>query len=160
MAAVEYFLKLNGIKGGSTDAKHKDEIDVDSFNWGVSQTGDFAAGGGAGAGKAQVQDFGITARTSMASPPLFQACASGQHFKDAVFTARQVGGGGSEFLKVAFGDVLISSYQVGGGETDGPFDHVTLGFARVEIEYRTILPTGAPGPVVKFGWDNKSGKKL
>ena len=50
MAQVDYFLKLEGIKGESQDDKHRDEIDVLSFSWGVSQTGTMAFGGGAGAG--------------------------------------------------------------------------------------------------------------
>ena len=34
MAAFDYFLKLDGIPGESTDAKHKGEIVVESFSWG------------------------------------------------------------------------------------------------------------------------------
>ena len=34
MAAVDYFIKFDGIKGESADAKHKDEIDVESWSWG------------------------------------------------------------------------------------------------------------------------------
>ena len=34
MAAVDYFLKFDGIKGESADVKHKDEIDVESWSWG------------------------------------------------------------------------------------------------------------------------------
>ena len=44
MAAVDYFLKLDGIKGESTDAKHKDEIDVESFSWGINATGSVKLG--------------------------------------------------------------------------------------------------------------------
>ena len=32
MAAVDYFLKLKGIDGESTDHKHKKKIDVESFS--------------------------------------------------------------------------------------------------------------------------------
>ena len=48
--AVDMFLKLDGIKGESKDAKHKDEIHIESFSWGMNQTGAHAAGGGGGAG--------------------------------------------------------------------------------------------------------------
>ena len=34
MATTDYFIKFDGIKGESTDAKHKDEIDVESWSWG------------------------------------------------------------------------------------------------------------------------------
>ena len=33
--AVDIFLKLDGIKGESQDHKHKDEIDVLAWSWGV-----------------------------------------------------------------------------------------------------------------------------
>ena len=37
--AVDYFLKIDGIEGESTDKKHAKEIDVDAWSWGESQTG-------------------------------------------------------------------------------------------------------------------------
>ena len=37
--AVDMFLKLDGIKGESLDATHKDEIDVLAWSWGLSQSG-------------------------------------------------------------------------------------------------------------------------
>ena len=37
MAAVDYFLKIDGIEGESQDSKHKNEIDVQSWNWGAFQ---------------------------------------------------------------------------------------------------------------------------
>ena len=52
MTTVDYFLKIDGIPGDSRDDMHKDEIDIESFSWGETQTGSFAAGGG-GAAKSQ-----------------------------------------------------------------------------------------------------------
>ena len=53
MAQVDYFLKIDGIVGESTDDKHKGEIELASFSWGETQQ---AAGrGGAGAGKGAVE---------------------------------------------------------------------------------------------------------
>ncbi len=37
--ATEIFAKIGDIKGESLDSKHKDEIDVLSFAWGVSNPG-------------------------------------------------------------------------------------------------------------------------
>ena len=39
MALFDAFLKLDGIKGEATDDKHKGEIDVLEFSWGLSQIG-------------------------------------------------------------------------------------------------------------------------
>jgi len=36
--AVDLFMNLDGIKGESADAKHKEEIDVLSWSWGASQS--------------------------------------------------------------------------------------------------------------------------
>src|SRR5436309_614292 len=62
MAAVDYFLKIDGIEGESQDSKHKNEIDLESFSWGETQSGTHGAGGGGGAGKVSMQDFHFVMR--------------------------------------------------------------------------------------------------
>ena len=146
MAAVDYFLKLDGVDGESTDDKHKGEIDVESFSWGVSQTGTHSVGGGGGAGKAQFHDFSFTKVISKASPVLFQACASGQHIKQAVFIGETAGStdrGGSQFLKYTFSDILVSSYQEG-GSADGVRDAAALKYASVKTEATPGAIVGIP----------------
>ena len=52
--AVDMFLKIDGIPAESTDASHKDEIDIFSYTWGESQPETAAAGpGGPSTGKHQ-----------------------------------------------------------------------------------------------------------
>ena len=75
--ASDIFAKIGDIKGESLDDKHKDEIEVLSFSWGVTNTGVIAAGGGGGAGKATFQDLSIVHKIDKASPLLMQACATG-----------------------------------------------------------------------------------
>lgn len=162
MAAVDYFLKVEGIPGESQDAKHKDEIEVFAWSWGESAAGRGASeGSGRGVGKVQLQDFHFTSRISKASPKLMQACASGRHIQSAVLTARRSGNKGAEFLTFLLSDVLVSSYQTGGEEGDvAPVDSVGLDFARIEVEYRATKPDGSPGGSVKFGWDVKRNKPV
>ena len=59
--AVRHFLKIGDIKGESNDAKHKDEIEVLSWSWGVTRPGTMAHGGGGGEGKASFQRFQLHA---------------------------------------------------------------------------------------------------
>src|SRR5919109_5362234 len=108
MAKVDYFLKIEGIVGESTDDKHKNEIEVESWSWGATQTGSAAHGGGGGAGKVAMQDFHFVARTSKASPGLLLACATGEHIKKAVLTCRKAGKEQQEFLTFTFSDLLVS----------------------------------------------------
>lgn len=134
MAQVDYFLKLAGIDGESTDAQHKDEIEVLSFSWGVSNSGTIGTvGGGAGAGKATLQDFHFVANFNKASPTLMQYCATGKHIQDAVLIGRGARGTGDEFYKVKLFDILITSYQTGGAGGDQvPTDSFSLNFAKID----------------------------
>jgi type VI secretion system secreted protein Hcp len=158
--AVDYFLKLDGIPGESADAKHKGEIDVLAFSWGVSQAKGTGSGGGGGAGKAIFEDLLVVARTSKASPKLWLACASGQHIKSAVLTCRKPGKTPFEFLTITLTDVLVSSYEIDGSDEELPLDQVALAFAKVETAYTPQDPTGKAQPPVKAGWDVKANKKI
>jgi type VI secretion system secreted protein Hcp len=77
--AVEIFLKLAGIEGESEDAKHKGEIDVLAWSWGVSETPGSQTGGGGGAGKPQFRDLSIQKLVDVTAPLLLAATAKGSH---------------------------------------------------------------------------------
>ena len=162
MAAVDYFLKVEGIDGESGDAKHKNEIDLESWSWGETQSGSHAFGGGGGAGKVSMQDFHFVMRVNKASPKLFLACATGEHIPKAVLTCRKAGGKQEEFLKVNFTDLLVSSYQTGGsgGSDIIPMDQISLNFAKIEVEYKMQDSKGQTTSPVKAGYDLKAGKKV
>ena len=161
MAAVDYFLKIDGIDGESLDAKHKGEIDVASWSWGESRTGSLATGAGGGAGKVQMQDFHFSARTSKASPKLMLACATGEHIKKAVLTCRKAGGDQQvEFLKYTMSDCLISSYQIAGQQSDIPEDSPSLNFAKIEIEFRAQNPDGTLAAPVNAAFDFRTNKAV
>ena len=158
MAAVDYFLKIDGIQGESRDDRHKDEIDVESFSWGETQSGTFAVVGGGGSGKISMQDFNFTMRVNKASPALFLACAQGDHIKNAILTCRKAGKDQQEFMKVTMNDVLVSSFQIGGAEGVVPTDQISLNFAKIEVEYQEQDATGKLVGSVKKWFDFKTMK--
>ena len=162
MAAVDYFLKLDGISGESADAKHKGEIEVLSFSFGETLAGPGGhPGGGVGAGKVEMTDFAFTAGTSKASPVLFQHCASGRHIKQALLTLRKAGKGQLEYLKIKLEDVLVSSYSLSGQESEGnPHDAFSLNFQKISVDYRPQKPDGSLAAAVHGGWDLKKNAKL
>ena len=160
MAAVDYFLKVEGIKGESTDDKHKEEIDVLSFSWGATQQGSSSLGGGGGAGKVVMNDFSFTKKVDKASPSLMLACADGTHIKTVELVARKAGKEQQEYLKIKLSDVLVSKYQTGGSQGDVvPVDQVSLNFAKVEMEYKPQKADGTLDAAAKAGWDLKANKK-
>jgi type VI secretion system secreted protein Hcp len=162
MAAVDYFLKIEGIEGESHDSKHKNEIDLESWSWGESQSGTHSGGGGGGAGKVHMQDFHFVMKINKASPKLMLACATGEHIKKATLTCRKAGKEQQEFLKIEFDDLLVSSYQTGGsGHGDiVPTDQISLNYSKIHFEYKEQKPDGSLGGAVKAGYDLKANKKI
>ena len=162
MAAVDYFLKIDGIEGESQDAKHKGEIDVESWSMGATNSGTMQFGGGGGAGKVAMQDFHFVMKHNKSSPKLMLACASGEHIKKAVLTCRKAGKEQQEFLKVTLSDIIVSSFQTGGsaGSDIIPMDQISLNFAKVEKEYKEQKADGTLGGAVKAGWDLKQNQKV
>ena len=153
--ADEMFLKIDGIQGESTDASHRDEINIVSYTWGESQTVVSSGGGGGTAGRVTMQDFHFVMRVNKASPKLLLACASGAHIRNAILTVRRAGAGAPEFLKWTFTDVTVISYQTAGNVPTGDplTDQVNLRFAKIEVEYRPVRPDGSLDAPVKAGWD-------
>jgi type VI secretion system secreted protein Hcp len=161
MAAVDYYLKVEGIPGESTDDKHGGEIDVESWSWGATQAGKASFGGGGGAGKVSMQDFNFVMRVNKASPKLMLACATGEHIKSAILTCRKAGGEQQEYMKVSMSDILVSSYQTGGSAGDTiPTDQIALNFAKLEFEYKPQKKDGTLDAPVKTGYDLKANKKV
>lgn len=160
MAAVDYFLEIDGIKGESHDHKKKDWIDLESWSWGETQTGSHAGGGGGGAGKVSMQDFHFVMKQNKASPKLFAACATGEHIKKAQLVCRKAGKEQQEFLTIKFEDLLISSYQTGGSAHGDvlPMDQISFNFAKIEIEYKPQRPDGTLDAGIKKSYDLKSQK--
>src|SRR5262245_45301892 len=158
MAAVDFFLKLDGIEGESADKQHKGEIDLVSWSWGESQLGASSSGGGGGAGKVSMKDFNFVMSLNKASPKLMLSCANGTHIPKAVLTCRKAGKGQQEYFKVIMSDVLVSGYQTGGSAPSNlvPVDQISLNFAKLEFEYREQKGDGSLAAPIKTGWDVKA----
>jgi type VI secretion system secreted protein Hcp len=157
--ASDIFAKIGDIKGESVDAKHKDEIEVLSFSWGVTNAAVAPpGGGGGGAGKATFHDLSIVHNIDKASPKLMQACATGTHLKDATITHRKAGKDQQEYLIVKLNDVLITGVIHGRTSGEAGSETVSLAFAKVDLEYRPQKPDGSLDAGVHFKFDLKTHK--
>jgi type VI secretion system secreted protein Hcp len=156
--AVDYFLKIDGIPGESTDSKHNGEINILSWSWGETQA--TGPGTGGGAGKVSMQDFRISKAVDKTSPKLMLACASGQHIKDAVLSCRKAGGILKDFLTITLTEVTVSSYEIVGnsGADIDLTDQFALHFAKIEFNYVQQKPDGTMGASSQAGWDVKNNK--
>ena len=148
--AFDAFLKLGDIKGESQNDKHKDEIQIESFHWGVANATSGSGGGGTSAGRASAQDFLFTAASSKASPELFIACATGEHIKEGLLTLSSAGESQTTFSTIKLFDVTVSGYDQAGDDDGGnPVDEFSLRYDKVEFTYNTVKAT----------YDFQTGKK-
>ena len=160
--ATDTFIKIGDVKGESTDDKHKDEIDVLSWGWGATQSGYAHLGGGAGAGKVNIQDLSFVHYVDKSTPVLLQALADGTHFKDAKLCVRKAGGKEAiEYIVITMEEVFITSIQTGGhGGEDKLTETVSLNFGLVKFDYQPQKKDGSKdGGAIKFGWDIEKNKK-
>src|SRR4051795_10444436 len=156
--ASEIFAKLGDIKGESLDDKHKDEIEVLSYSWGVANAGSMGYGSGGGEGKAQFHDLSFTHKIAKASPVLMQACATGVHLKEATITHRKAGKGQQEFLVIKMNDVIVTSVADADAD-DVSTELVSLAFAKINVEYRPRKTDGSLDAGIFFKYDLKAQKE-
>jgi len=156
--AADIFAKIGDIKGESLDDKHKDEIEILSWSWGVTNAGAMSGGSGGGAGRADFQDLSFTHSIDKASPLLLKACATGVHIKEARITHRKAGKGQQEFLIFKLNDVIVTSVKQSDSESGQP-ENVSLTFAKVDLEYKPQKPDGSLDAGVHFKYDIKANKE-
>jgi type VI secretion system secreted protein Hcp len=157
--AIDIFAKIGDIKGESMDSAFKDQIEVFSWSFGVSQPGSMGSGTGGGQGKASFQDFTFVHNMDKASPNLLKACATGKHYPEASVTARKAGEGQKEYLVFKFSDVLITSVSPGGSSgSDALQEQVSMQFTKVELEYKPQKADGSLDAGVFFKYDVKANK--
>jgi type VI secretion system secreted protein Hcp len=152
--AVDMFMKIQGIDGEARDSKHKKEIDVLAWSWGMSNSGSAHMGGGAGSGKVNVQDLSFTKYVDSASPKLMLACCNGKHYDEAMLTVRKAGEKPVEYIKIKMSEVLVTSLSTGGsGGEDRLTENVTLNFAKVNVDYTPQDDKGSAGTAIPMSWD-------
>ena len=136
--AFDAFLKLGDIKGESQVKGFEDQIQIESFHWGVANTGTIGGGGG-GAGVASRQDFLFTAGSSMASPELFSSCVTGENIKEGLLTLRSAGESPTTFSTIKLTNVVVSGYdQAGSDDGAAPVDEFSLRYGKVEFTYNSV----------------------
>lgn len=150
--AVEIYIKIDTIPGQSTTKGFEDQITVENFSWGMSQTTNFGSSTGGGAGRVNMGDLTFSHAVDKASPKLMIACCTGAHIASATLTCRKAGGDSPvDFLKITLTDIIVSNVTPSGSNMgDTPTESVSLAFAEYKVEYQEQDNKGAKkgGPVI------------
>jgi type VI secretion system secreted protein Hcp len=151
--ASDIFVKIGNIPGESFDARHKDEIEVISFTWGLSLAARVTTESGGASGKPTIRELSFVHAIDKATPKLLHACAAGTHLPDATITHRRAGGQQQEFLIVRLSDVQITSVSQGGGSDQSATETVSLAFGTIDFEYRSQKADGSLDAGDHFTYD-------
>lgn len=155
----DIFLKIDGVEGESTDESHPNEIVLDSFSWGESQSASALAS--IASGRVKFQDLHIGKRFDKSSPILMSAAASGKHYKEATLTVRKkTAGKGQDYLVIKLTDLIVSSYNINGDAKNSVTDSITFDFSKIEFNYTPQKSDGSLDIPVIGGWDLKANKSL
>jgi type VI secretion system secreted protein Hcp len=152
---VDIFLKLDGIKGESKDAKHPGEIDIFHYEVKATQEGTRHRGSGGGGGKAVFGDLMVISQIDTSTTDLFKCCAAGTHISNGTLTVRKAGGTALEFWIGTLTDIVVSSWHVSAPTSDERRHLVTfsLNFAKIKWKYYPQAASGAAGVATEAGWD-------
>lgn len=155
--AVDIILKLsNDIKGESEISGHEDEIDIVSWDWGMTQSGTGHQGHGSGGGKVNVNDMHMMKYVDLSTNDLIKKCANGTHIEKGELFVRKSGGEAPvEYLIITMENIMITSYNTGGSanDEDKVAENLSLNFKKFEVKYTLQEASGAPGAESIAGWD-------
>ena len=149
-AAVDMFLKIEGVDGESKDKTHGKEIDILSLSW----SGALQSAKASTTGRGSLDVFAVTKSIDKATTKLVEALLTGQHIAEAKIVVRSAGGNPVEYLKYTLKDIMVSIYSTGGSSgEDRPTESVSFSYGKVEVEYTELNPDGTPKQVIVQGWD-------
>jgi type VI secretion system secreted protein Hcp len=160
--ANDVYLQIDGIKGESTDDKHKDWIEVSNVNSGIHQprAESVSTAGGHTSGKADLSNITFTKLADLSSPILKQHCAMGKTIAKAVLHYMRADGNGTPicYYKEELENVMISGISSNSGDGGIMKEMVHLAFSRIKWTYTKQDITGGTSGSTSGGWDAASNK--
>jgi type VI protein secretion system component Hcp len=155
--AEQYFLRISGVKGGSTDKQYKDAIPLTSFQ--------FGAGVGIGANRQpsppSFSEVTVTMAEGPATPQLLALLASGTPADTAEIDGRITVGTGStatqvQQLQISMTNVFITGVSESAGSGGPPADSASLNYGTIRYSYTPIV-NGKPGTPITFQFSAQNG---
>lgn len=142
-AAVDIFLKLEGINGESRNDIHKDEIDVLAWSWAIGADVQISAAG-LNASAPAIYPISITKYTDVASPKLMEQTLSGKLIPTAILYVNSTDGSkNTDYVEMSLTNVFIT--EVSTAVTTGSerlTENVSLAFETICFKYFEIDQAG------------------
>jgi type VI secretion system secreted protein Hcp len=147
------YAKFEAINGESTDAKHKNWIEIQSFEFSMAVPGS-ASGTSRRRGDVVVNDIFITKSVDKSTPKLMEALSSNKVIGEVIIEVVRPTGDKDTFYRYKLTNVLVTSYQSGGeatGLTVG--DVLSLNFEEIKVTYTEFdESTGSMKGNIEWTW--------
>ncbi|MEW6369726.1 MAG: type VI secretion system tube protein Hcp [Pseudomonadota bacterium] len=160
--AIDVYLQIDGIKGESTDDKHKDWIECLSVHWGIVQprNGSSSSAGGHTAERAELTEIQVAKLADLSSPILMQTCAAGKTIPKARLEFMRADGQGDrvKYFEIELENILIGHVAPGIEPGDILNERVGLKFSKVKWKYTQQKVSGGSGGSTAGGWDCATNK--
>jgi type VI secretion system secreted protein Hcp len=156
--AESMWIKIPDCKGEATDADHKDEIDIDSYSWGMVHPID-PGGTGQSAGESTASQLVVSKTVCKATPNLMKFCMNAKSFGEVLLTCRKRGENPIEYMKITMKNTVVASVQDSGSADGAPaHESVSFAFTAVKVEYTPQKEDGTPDASVSIEWDFAKNK--
>ncbi len=139
-------LKVDGVKGDSTDAAHEDWIEVMSVSHGISTQQEWSTG--LASGKIDLRDLSVTKRVDRASVPLVSKCLNNANIPEITLEICRATGEKTTFMKVVLKYARVASIDLSGSPSAAdplPMEQVSFRYGEIEWTYTDTSPSGEPG---------------
>ena len=159
-AAVDLFMKIDGIEGESTDANHMRWIEILSYSHGVSQPGDALSGATRRRGAAEFADFIVTKELDKASPKLNEHCCKGKVYAKVEVEVCLAAGPKSTIMAYELRNCLVRSVSVSCLTEGGmPAEMVSFTCEEIKWVYDEIDSMGKSKGKVEATWKVEKGEE-
>ncbi len=141
-AAFDAFLKIDGIDGEATDERHRDQIEVFSWSWGLVNREAIGGGGG----KVNVSEITITKEVDKSSPKLFLSTAIGEPAGDVVLRMAESRDSDEKtvYYQLELKDVYVTSIDSGVRTREEELtENITLNFSEITFSFANRDESGA-----------------
>jgi len=141
------YLQLGSIQGQTTDANHKNYMEIEAIQWNITRHISMTAGSMEEREHSQptFSEIILTKLSDAATVELFQRASGGQGGEKAVICLATPGAAGDsgaiDYIKYDLDNALISGYTVN-SSGDRPVETLRLSFTKMQVTY---LPQAQDG---------------
>ena len=160
--AIDVYLQIEGIKGESTDDRHRDWIECKSVSCELRQPRSATAstGGGHTAERCVHGEIVVAKLADLASPILLQNCSTGRTLPKARIEFMRADGLGErvKYFEIELENVLIGGVSPSIREGEILSEYVALKYSRIKWKYTQQKVAGGSAGNVAGGWDLSANK--